>query len=166
MGGILGGLVGSLGLTVPSAPSAPSVSSPNANQDNVGWTAPSNGGSPILLYYWESDDGKSGSTVTTSVVVSQEAGTGQKYRVRAQNAVGLGDWSPYSAQITTTFSFAPFSFAPAPVGTCTNCPSSRNVFSVPGSQCGSSLGYFRVCYNTVTGVQCSSTFQSCVGSGC
>jgi hypothetical protein len=117
MGGILGGLVGSLGLTVPAAPSAPSVSSPNANQDNVGWTAPSNGGSPILLYYWESDDGKSGTTVSTSAIVSQEAGTGQKYRVRAQNAVGLGDWSPYSVQITTTFSFAPFSFAPAP------CPS-------------------------------------------
>jgi hypothetical protein len=114
MGGILGGLVGSLGLTVPAAPSAPSVSSPNANQDNVGWTAPSNGGSPILLYYWESDDGKSGTTVSTSAIVSQEAGTGQKYRVRAQNAVGLGDWSPYSVQITTTFSFAPFSFAPAP----------------------------------------------------
>jgi hypothetical protein len=165
MGGILGGLIGSLGLTVPAAPSAPSVSSPNANQDNVGWIAPSNGGSPILLYYWESDDGKSGTTATTSVVVSQEAGTAQKYRVRAQNAVGLGDWSPYSSQITTTFSFAPFSFSPAPVGTCTSC-SGRQVFSVSSSVCGSSLGYHTVCYNSVTGVECSRTFQCCVGSGC
>ena len=114
MGGILGGLIGSLGLTVPAAPSAPSVSSPNANQDNVSWIAPSNGGSPILLYYWESDDGKSGTAATTSAIVSQEAGTGQRYRVRAQNAVGLGDWSPYSILVTTTFSFAPFSFAPCP----------------------------------------------------
>jgi hypothetical protein len=146
MGGILGGLVGSLGLTVPAAPSAPSVSSPNANQDNVGWTAPSNGGSPILLYYWESDDGKSGNTVTTSVVVSQEAGTGQKYRVRAQNAVGLGDWSPYSAQITTTFSFAPFGFAPAPcnpnnigyVPSCEICPP-------PGIQYGCGSWMYNEC---------------------
>jgi hypothetical protein len=141
MGGILGGIVGSLGLTVPAAPSAPSVSSPNANQDNVSWIAPSNGGSPILLYYWESDDGKSGTTLTTSVVVSQEAGTAQKYRVRAQNAIGLGEWSPYSTQITTTFSFAPFSFAPCPAaGTilyATECSELGNMgLAIADGNCG------------------------------
>ena len=121
-GGVWGVLVGSTGRRAPFAPAAPTASSPNANQDNISWVAPNNGGSPITLYYWESNDGKSGNTASTSAVVSQEAGTSQTYRVRAENAVGLGEWSPYSSEITTTFSFAPFaafgfspfSFSPAP----------------------------------------------------
>ena len=137
MGGALwGGLLGSISPRFPFAPAAPSVSSPNANEDIVSWVAPDNGRVPITLYYWESDDGKSGTTATTSVVVSQEAGTAQKYRVRAQNAVGLGEWSPYSTQITTTFSFAPFSFAPFSFAPCaaagtilyaTECSEMRNM---------------------------------------
>jgi hypothetical protein len=112
MGGIWGALVGSTGRRAPFAPAAPTASSPNANQDNISWVAPNNGGSPITLYYWESNDGKSGNTASTSAVVPQEAGTSQTYRVRAQNAIGLGEWSPYSTQITTTFSFTPFGFSP------------------------------------------------------
>jgi hypothetical protein len=138
MGGVWGGLVGSTGRRAPFALAAPSVSSPNANQDIVSWVPPNNGRSPITLYYWESNDGKSGTTETTSVVVSQEAGTSQTYRVRAENAVGLGEWSPYSVQITTTFSFAPFgafafspfSFAPTSGSGSPCIPSCR-----PGGFC-------------------------------
>jgi hypothetical protein len=133
MTGPLGALIQALNPRVPYAPAAPTVSSPTGNQDTVVWVAPNNGGSPITLYYWESDDGKSGTTTgDTSAVVSQEGGTTQSYRVRAQNAIGIGDWSAYSTVVTTTFSFAPtFGFTPAPCvpngtlsyvcGPCTPC---------------------------------------------
>jgi len=95
--------------TVPAKPSAPSASSPNADQDQVSWSAPANGGKAITNYYWESNDGKSGNTGTsTSVTVSQEAGTSQQYRVEATNANGDSEFSDYSASVTTTFSFVPF----------------------------------------------------------
>ena len=95
--------------TVPATPSAPSASSPNADQDVVSWSAPANGGSAITNYHWESNDGKSGDTGTsTSVTVGQEAGTSQTYRVYATNANGNSDYSSYSNQVTTTFSFVPF----------------------------------------------------------
>ena len=95
--------------TVPATPSAPTASSPNANQDQISWNAPANGGSAITNYHWESDDGKSGDTATTtSAALGQEAGTAQTYRVYATNANGNSDYSAYSNSITTTFSFAPF----------------------------------------------------------
>lgn len=98
--------------TVPATPSAPSASTvANAAQDSVSWTAPANGGKAITNYGWESNDGKSGTTASTSVTVNQEAGTAQTYRVRAQNANGWSDWSAYSGSVTT-FSFTPFSFTP------------------------------------------------------
>ena len=95
--------------TVPATPSAPTASSPNADADEVSWSAPANGGSVITNYHWESNDGKSGDTATTtSVTVGQEAGTAQTYRVYATNANGNSDYSSYSNEITTTFSFVPF----------------------------------------------------------
>ncbi len=94
--------------TVPATPSAPSVSSPSAGNDSVSWSEPNNGGSAITGYTWESDDGKSGTTSSTSVTVSQEQGTSQSYRVKATNANGDSAWSSYSSSVTTTFSFAPF----------------------------------------------------------
>lgn len=94
--------------TVPATPSAPSASSPSANQDEVSWSAPANGGKAISNYHWESDDGKSGDTAGTSVSVSQEAGTAQSYRVYATNANGNSIVSSWSGSVTTTFSFAPF----------------------------------------------------------
>ena len=94
--------------TVPATPSAPSASSPNANQDEVSWSAPANGGIAITNYHWESDDGKAGDTSNTSVTVSQEAGTAQTYRVYATNSNGNSGWSSNSGSVTTTFSFAPF----------------------------------------------------------
>lgn len=94
--------------TVPATPSAPSASSPNANQDVVSWSAPSDGGSAITGYTWASSDGKGGSEAGTSVTVSQEAGTAQTYTVYATNANGNSLTSAASSSVTTTFSFAPF----------------------------------------------------------
>jgi hypothetical protein len=95
--------------TVPATPAAPTASSPNADADVVSWTAPANGGSAITNYYWESNDSKSGNTATTpSVTVAQEAGTAQRYKVRATNANGNSEFSALSNEITTTFSFVPF----------------------------------------------------------
>ena len=102
---------------LPGKPSAPSASSPsNVSYDTISWSAPENGGSAILDYQWESNDGKSGTVSGTSTNVSQEAGTAQAYRVRARNAEGYGEWSDYSSS-TTTFSFVPFSvFGFSPFG--------------------------------------------------
>jgi large repetitive protein len=47
--------------TVPATPAAPTATA-QVNSDAVSWTAPANGGSAITIYYWESNDGKSGST--------------------------------------------------------------------------------------------------------
>jgi hypothetical protein len=96
--------------TVPATPAAPTASSPNADQDQISWTAPANGGSAITNYYWESTDGKSGNTgTTTSASLGQEPGTAQQYKVRATNANGNSEFSALSNEITTTFSFVPFS---------------------------------------------------------
>lgn len=98
--------------TVPNTPSAPTATAQGAAAtDDVSWTAPATGGSAITSYDWESDDSKSGNTASTSVSVSQEAGTAQSYRVRAKNANGDSAWSSYSTQLTS-FSFTPFGFAP------------------------------------------------------
>jgi len=97
---------------VPSTMSAPSVSSTTVNQDIVSWTVPANGGKSITKYYWESSDGKSGNTTSTSVTVAQEGGTSQTYKVRAENANGLGEWSPNSSSVTTIAPFFPPFFPP------------------------------------------------------
>jgi predicted phage tail protein len=95
--------------TVPATPSAPSASTVSQQaQDSVSWSTPANGGKAITNYNWESNDSKSGNTASTSVTVSQEAGTTQQYRVRAQNANGYSNFSAYSSNVTT-FSFTPFS---------------------------------------------------------
>jgi hypothetical protein len=105
--------------TIPATPSAPTVTTtsvaPNnrplgtlgAAQDTVSWSAPSNGGAAITNYFWSSSDGKSGNTGSTSVVVSQESGTGQTYTVRADNANGSA--TSGGTAITSAFSFTPFS---------------------------------------------------------
>jgi hypothetical protein len=98
--------------TVPATPSAPSATAQGgASNDDVSWSAPADGGSAITSYDWQADDGKSGNQAGTSVTVGQEAGSAQSYRVRANNANGSSAYSSYSAQLTS-FSFAPFGFAP------------------------------------------------------
>jgi hypothetical protein len=93
--------------TVPDTPAAPTVSS----TDVVTWTAPATGGKAITGYTWSSSDGKSGSTTSTSVNVTQEAGTAQTYNVYATNANGNSSTSANSTSFTS-FSFTPFSFVP------------------------------------------------------
>ena len=104
--------------TVPAAPTGVSAASPNAGSDDISWTAPANGGVAISNYHWESDDGKSGDTASTSVTgIGQEQGTAQSYRVYATNSNGNSAWSAYSNQVTTTFSFVPFgAFGFSPFG--------------------------------------------------
>jgi hypothetical protein len=95
--------------TVPAKPAAPVATSPSAGIDRLTWTAPANGGKALTNYFWQSNDGKSGNTTSTTVDVSQEQGTAQTYTVRADNANGSSVVSDASNNITTTFSFAPFS---------------------------------------------------------
>jgi hypothetical protein len=98
--------------TVPATPSAPSATAQgSASTDDVSWSEPANGGSAITGYTWTSSDGKSGTTASTSVSVSQEAGTAQTYNVRATNANGNSGTSAESGSVTS-FSFVPFGFAP------------------------------------------------------
>jgi hypothetical protein len=98
--------------TVPATPSAPTATAQAAAaNDDLSWSAPSDGGTAITSYDWESNDSKSGNTASTSASVGQEAGTSQSYRVRAKNANGDSAWSAYSSQVTS-FSFTPFGFAP------------------------------------------------------
>jgi hypothetical protein len=101
--------------TVAIGGASPMGTAATAN-DTVSWGAPANGGSAIDLYYWTSSDGKSGSTGSTSVVVSQESGTQQTYSVYAHNANGNGGTGT-SALVTSAFSFTPFSvFSFSPFG--------------------------------------------------
>lgn len=112
--------------TVPATPSAPSATSPNANEDVVSWSIPASGGKTISGYIWTASDGKTnlaggnpggGPTTSTSVTVSQEAGSSQTYTVYAINPNGNSATSPASSSITTTFSFAPFgAFGFSPFG--------------------------------------------------
>ena len=100
-------------VTVTTVPASPvvSASSPSAGVDTVSWSIPNDGGSAITGYNWTSNDGKSGSTASTSVSVGQEMGTAQVYSVSAVNANGQGA-SGSSNSVTTTFSFVPFGFSP------------------------------------------------------
>ena len=102
----------------PDAPTGVTASSPtSATYDTVSWSAPAdNGGSAITNYQIESSDGKTATVNALTTNITQEAGTAQTYRVRAYNEHGWGDWSAFSASVTT-FSFVPFSvFGFSPFG--------------------------------------------------
>ena len=104
--------------SVPDAPTSVTASSPSgATYDTVSWLAPAdNGGEAITNYQIESSDGKSATVNALTTNIAQEAGTAQTYRVRAYNAQGWGEWSAWSASVTT-FSFVPFSvFGFSPFG--------------------------------------------------
>lgn len=100
--------------TVPAAPGAPTATA-GVNQDTVSWNIPNNGGKAISQYFWQSSDGKSGTTSNTSVTVAQEANTAQTYQVRAINANGSGALSASSNNVTTQAPFFPpfFPFFPS-----------------------------------------------------
>jgi hypothetical protein len=103
--------------TLPNAPSAPTASSPNANQDVVSWSAPSDlGGTPNTGYTLKSSDGPTydlGAGVT-STTINETAGTAQTYQVLAKNANGNSPYSASSNSVTTTAPYFPpyFPFFP------------------------------------------------------
>ncbi len=97
--------------TVPATPAAPSVTNSSGSQlDTINWTAPANGGSALISYFYESTDNKSGSgsASVSAFTVSQEGGTRQQYRIRVTNANGTSEWSPYSPENFTPPFFPPF----------------------------------------------------------
>ena len=95
--------------TVPQTMSAPTASSPNANQDVVSWTAPSDGGKSITGYVITSSDGPtySAGSGDSSITINETANTTQTYTIYATNANGNGAQSPSSNSITTTAPFFP-----------------------------------------------------------
>ena len=103
--------------TNPNAPSAPTASSPNANQDVVTWSAPSDlGGTANTGYTVKSSDGPTydlGADVT-STTINETAGTAQTYQVLAKNANGNSPYSASSNSVTTTAPYFPpfFPFFP------------------------------------------------------
>ena len=103
--------------TLTTAPSAPVASSPNADNDVVTWSAPSNdGGSAVTGYTLKSSDGPTYnySAGTTTATIPETAGTSQTYQVLANNANGSSPYSASSNSVTTTAPFFPpyFPFFP------------------------------------------------------
>jgi len=92
--------------TVPATMTAPTATA-GVLQDTVSWAIPATGGKAISTYRWTSSDGKTGTTSSTSVNVTQEGGTSQTYQVRAENANGNGVYSPNSNNVTTVSPFFP-----------------------------------------------------------
>ena len=88
--------------SVPGAPAAPTVSAASASSLRVVWTAPSSGGSPITDYdveykttgarTWKSHPFTGAGTATT--ISGLVVGFAYAVRVRAENAVGDGPFSP------------------------------------------------------------------------
>lgn len=90
-------------LRVPYAPSSPTYSNIEQTSVIVSFTPNGDGGSTITGYQISYGKTSSADTTTTtvgslsSVVTSLDPGALYYFRVRAQNAVGLGDWSAISS---------------------------------------------------------------------
>ncbi len=97
--------------TVPQTIGTPTATG-GVDQDNLVWSAPANGGTGITQYRWESTDGRTGTSTSTNINIAQDANTSQQYRVRAENANGAGEWSPWSGGVTTLPPFFPPFFPP------------------------------------------------------
>ena len=83
----------------PAAPTQPSVERRMDTQAFVEWTAPDNGGSPILDYSIKyTPSGGTGTEVSgngvSEIITGLTAGTEYLIQVAACNAAGWGDWSP------------------------------------------------------------------------
>ena len=105
--------------TVPATIGTPSAGNNGAQNNQASWSTPADGGSAIIDYYLEDNGGAGDDTKTIAVgtntaqFASQNNDFAWNFRVRARNANGSGEFSPYSNTITTTpFSFAPFGFTP------------------------------------------------------
>ena len=97
---------------VPAAPAAPTVLAGDS-EVTVSWTAPDDGGSAITDYDVQYRFAPAGSPVDiTFVGVSTEVreghlqnNTDHQFRVRAENAIGEGAWSPWSAIVRPAAGF-------------------------------------------------------------
>lgn len=105
--------------TVPATIGTPSAGNNGAQNNQADWSTPADGGSAIIDYYLEDNGGGGDENKTIAVgtntaqFASQDNNFAWNFRVRARNANGSGEFSPYSNTITTTaFSFAPFGFTP------------------------------------------------------
>ena len=98
--------------TVPQDPQSATATA-GVNQNTISWTAPNNGGSAITNYYVVGNDGTSGNTSATSIVIADSANTSQYYNVYADNANGRSVASGNTATITTQAPFFPPFFPPS-----------------------------------------------------
>jgi hypothetical protein len=98
--------------TVPATLAAPTATSTVANQDDVSWGTPANGGSAITGYILKSSDGPTYNVVGNSRAVAETANTAQTYQVLATNANGNAEYSPSSTSVTTLAPFFPPFFPP------------------------------------------------------
>ncbi|MCP4963294.1 MAG: fibronectin type III domain-containing protein, partial [Actinomycetia bacterium] len=79
----------------------PSASAGNARA-TVNWNTPENGGTALTRVEVDIDPGTSwaGNPTTSHTFTGLSNGTGYRFRVRYQNAVGWGGWSAWSNTVT------------------------------------------------------------------
>ncbi|MEA2000291.1 MAG: fibronectin type III domain-containing protein, partial [Actinomycetota bacterium] len=130
--------------TEPGTPGAPSATAGD-QVATVTWSAPSNGGSPILSYDLQLENLTTANSTTTGVglTLSEDLtglsnGDSYRARVRAANIVGNGAWSNWSAN------FIPSAGATVPGAPGTPAVSGGDaqltaVWTVPGSDGGSAI---------------------------
>ena len=138
--------------TAPTAPAAPTgVTATAANGSaNVSWTAPSNGGSPIISYTvtpYIGSQAQFAATITGSppatgtTITGLTNGTSYTFTVTASNAIGTGPTSVASNAVTPTAPTAPA----APTGvTATAANGSANVSWTAPSNGGSPITSYTV----------------------
>jgi hypothetical protein len=96
-------------LSTPTAPAAPTgvTATAGAGTVVVGWTAPSNGGSPIISYAITPYIGSTAQPAmtimpaTSVTITGLDSGTTYTFTVTASNAVGAGPESAASDSVTT-----------------------------------------------------------------
>ena len=97
--------------TVPSATTGLVATTVSSSQINLSWTAPSNGGSPIIGYMierespigggWSTIVANTGLTSTSYSNIGLSSSTQYNYRVSAINAIGTGPASNTSSATTS-----------------------------------------------------------------
>ncbi|WP_298856408.1 Ig-like domain repeat protein [uncultured Aquimonas sp.] len=140
----------------PNTPNAPSATA-GAGQATVNWTAPANGGSPIIGYTLEiSGNGGSSwsdapgacapatteaSTATSCVASPLTPGAGYEFRVRAINAIGASSFSDAS---TTIVILAATPDAPTDVGATAGNQSATVDWTAPTNDGGAAITSYTV----------------------
>jgi hypothetical protein len=153
--------------TSPTAPTTLTASTTSSSAVNLSWSGATG---TITNYgiFWSTTASATPantsvpqftSATTTFADTGISQGTSRYYWVRSQGTGGNSIWHPATNGVLGTRRSPPPP-PPPPVGSCTDCRT--EVRTVSQSTCASSLGVFNVCYNTVTGAQCSSTRTGCI----